>query len=129
MPQPVCKKHMNFKKDFQSKGYFKSECKCCNDYMKHQEKIVYARGCCIQGLKMLNNSLVEEIQELQELLAGEDTNETASECIVCKEKRCSQIILSCGHLTCHSCMAKIENSKNCVICRQVPEYAKLIYFV
>lgn len=175
MPQSACKTHMNFKKDFQKKGHFKSGCKCCNDYLKHQEKVMYARGMTIGGLKLLNDTLVEQIQELEELLAGfnldtderiviktetrnkpknlvftedlplnwkmntlalkcsnmtpnEDTSETASECIICKEKRSNQIILSCGHLTCHSCMVKIDNSNACAICRQTAEYGKMIYF-
>lgn len=185
MPQSVCKAHMNYKKDIHKKGHFKNNCKCCNDYAKHQDRIIYARGGTIQGLKLLNNSLVDEIQdyqdeiqELRERLAemnyddetnervvervviqqkpsnlvftddlpitwklknlaikcagetpNEDMNETACECVVCKDKKTKQIILSCGHLTCQSCMLKIDNKNECPICRQPPQYAKVVYFV
>lgn len=170
---------MNYKKDIFKNGHFKNNCKCCNDYAKHQDTIIYARGKTIQGLSMLNATLVDEIQELRERLAEmndddnetnerivervviqqkpsnlvftddlpitwkltnlaikcagetptEDMNENACECVVCKDKKSKQIILSCGHLTCHSCMLKINNKTECPICRQTPQYAKVVYFV
>lgn len=180
MPQSICKTHMNYKKDFLKKGHFKNNCKCCNDYAKHQETIIYARGKTVQGLSLLNETLADEIQQLREQIAelnanyddetnervvervviqqkpsnlvftydlpitwklnnlaikcageapDDDTNENACECIVCKDKKSKQIIMSCGHLTCHSCMLKINNKSECPICRQTPQYGKIVYFV
>jgi hypothetical protein len=199
---------MNYKKDFNSKGHFKNECQCCNDYVKHQEKTAYARGCTIQGLNLLKEELVEELQDARETIqeltdelalldtsttrpyvrtrelqnardtiqeltdelaflnasttrtqvriqvkpnglvftedlpitwklkdlaikcGGEnetgDTSDSANECIICKDRKSKQIIMSCGHMTCHSCMLHI-NQRNCPICRTEVEYGKVIF--
>lgn len=168
---------MNYKKDFNSKGHFKNECKCCNDYVKHQEKTVYARGCLIKGLTMFKEELVRELQDARETIQEltdelalldtsttrtqvrtqvkpnglvftedlpitwklkdlaiecggdidtDETSDSANECIICKDRKSKQVIMSCGHMTCHSCMLHI-NQRNCPICRTEVEYGKVIF--
>lgn len=58
----------------------------------------------------------------------ESTNDNASTCPICYEKRENQLVLNCGHCLCGVCCNQMFGRTTCPICINDIQYSKRIFF-